>query len=44
MKITVIGAGNSGLIHAAKLVEGGHEVAVLKTSVGINDEFFYCIR
>ena len=39
MKITIIGCGNSGLIHAAKLIEKGHEVALLKTS-NLNGRFF----
>ena len=40
MKITVIGCGNAGLIHAAKLIEKGIEVALLKTSNAANSEFF----
>lgn len=32
MRVTVIGCGNAGLVHAAKLVEHGHEVCLLKTS------------
>lgn len=40
MKITVIGSGNSGLIHAAKLFEKGIEVGVLKTSDYGNMSFF----
>lgn len=39
MKFTVIGCGNSGLIHAAKLIENNFEVALLKTS-NYNSEFF----
>ena len=39
MKITVIGCGNSGLIHAAKLLQNQHEVALLKTSGAANSEF-----
>mgnify|MGYP006326714495 FL=1 len=39
MKITIVGCGNAGLIHAAKLVEFGHRVALLKTSV-TNSRFF----
>lgn len=39
MKFTIIGCGNSGLIHAAKLYEKGHEVALLKTS-NTNGRFF----
>ena len=40
MKITVIGCGNSGLIHAAKLIENHHQVALLKTSNATNNEFY----
>lgn len=40
MRITVIGCGNSGLIHAAKLIQNGFEVAILKTSNVANNEFF----
>lgn len=43
MKITIIGCGNSGLIHAAKLFEKGHEVALLKTS-NLNGQFFDSVR
>ncbi len=43
MKFTIIGCGNSGLIHAAKLFEKGHEVALLKTS-NINGRFFDLIQ
>lgn len=43
MKITIIGCGNSGLIHAAKLFEKGFEVSLLKTS-NINGQFFDTIR
>ena len=39
MKITIIGCGNSGLIHAAKLYEKGFGVALLKTS-NFNGQFF----
>ena len=39
MKYTIIGCGNSGLIHAAKLFEKGHEVALLKTST-TNGRYF----
>ncbi len=39
MKFTIIGCGNSGLIHAAKLAEKGHEVALLKTS-STNGNYF----
>ncbi len=39
MKFTIIGCGNSGLIHAAKLYEKGFEVALLKTS-STNGRFF----
>lgn len=44
MRFTVIGCGNSGLIHAAKLIEGGAEVALLKTSSTVNDDFFNVIK
>lgn len=44
MKFTIIGCGNAGLIHAAKLIESGQEVGLLKTSRGINDEFFNIIQ
>ena len=40
MKVTVIGCGNAGLIHAAKLIENGMDVALLKTSQTSNNEFF----
>ena len=43
MKFTIIGCGNSGLIHAAKLFEKGHEVALLKTS-STNGKFFDKIK
>lgn len=39
MKITIIGCGNAGLIHAAKLYEKRCEVALLKTS-STNGRFF----
>lgn len=44
MKITVVGSGNSGLIHAAKMIENGLEVGVLKTSDLVNNEFFNVIQ
>lgn len=40
MKITIIGCGNSGLVHAAKLIQKGHDVALLKTSDAANSNFF----
>ncbi len=43
MKITIVGCGNSGLIHAAKLLENNMEVGILKTSNTFNDEFFNVI-
>lgn len=43
MKFTIIGCGNSGLIHAAKLIEKGHEVALLKTS-NTNGRYFDIIQ
>ena len=40
MKITIVGCGNAGLIHAAKIYEKGeHEVCLLKTSQ-TNSSFF----
>ena len=43
MKFTIIGCGNSGLVHAAKLYEKGHDVALLKTS-STNGRFFDIIQ
>lgn len=43
MKFTIIGCGNSGLIHAAKLYEKGQEVALLKTS-STNGKYFDMIK
>ena len=43
MKFTIIGCGNAGLIHAAKLYEKGHDVALLKTSI-TNGRFFDLIK
>lgn len=43
MRITIIGCGNAGLIHAAKLIEKGHEVALLKTS-STNNDFYNIIK
>lgn len=40
MKITIVGSGNSGLIHAAKIYEKGFPVGVLKTSDYGNMTFF----
>ena len=40
MKFTIIGCGNAGLIHAAKLCERGIKVGVLKSSSAANNEFF----
>lgn len=40
MRITIVGCGNAGLIHAAKIFEkGGHEICLLKTSQ-TNSVFF----
>lgn len=39
-KVTVIGCGNAGLIHAAKLIEKGYEVGLLKTSTSSNTSFY----
>lgn len=43
MRFTIVGCGNSGLIHAAKLYEKGFEVALLKTS-NTNGRFFDIIQ
>ncbi len=40
MKITIVGCGNSGLVHAAKLIERNIEVGLLKTSDSVNGKFF----
>lgn len=40
MKITIVGSGNSGLIHAAKIYEKGFPVGVLKTSDYGNMAFY----
>lgn len=40
MKYTIIGCGNSGLIHAAKLYEKGFDVGILKSSNAANNDFF----
>ena len=40
MKVTVLGAGNSGCAHAAKLVKNGHQVILAKTSVSLHEENF----
>ena len=40
MKITIVGCGNAGLIHAAKIYEKeGNEICILKTSQ-TNREYF----
>lgn len=44
MKFTVVGCGNAGLIHAAKLIESGMEVGLLKTSTSYNNDFFNVIQ
>lgn len=43
MKITVIGCGNAGLIHAAKIFEKGFKVGLLKTS-NYGSNFFEKIK
>jgi opine dehydrogenase len=43
MRFTIVGCGNSGLIHAAKLYEKGYEVALLKTS-NTNGRYFDIIQ
>lgn len=44
MKFTIIGCGNAGLIHAAKLIENNYEVGLLKTSNSYNNDFFNVIQ
>lgn len=43
MNFTIIGCGNAGLIHAAKLYENGIPVSILKSSSVVNNEFFNII-
>lgn len=43
MKFTIVGCGNSGLIHAAKLTEKGIPVGLLKSSTAANNDFFHII-
>ena len=43
MNVTVIGCGNAGLIHAAKMIEKGHQVGILKSSNSVNEEFYNVI-
>lgn len=43
MNITIVGCGNSGLIHAAKLMQKGHNVCLLKTS-NVNNSFYDVIK
>ena len=40
MVVTVVGAGNAGYAHAAKLAEGGHSVRLLKTSHSLHEDSF----
>ena len=42
-KITIVGCGNAGLIHAAKLIEKGYDVCLLKTSSVANGSYFETI-
>ena len=39
-RVTIVGCGNAGLIHAAKLIEKGYEVCLLKTSSTSNTSFY----
>ena len=43
MKFTIIGCGNAGLIHAAKLYENNIPVGILKSSSAVNNEYFNVI-
>lgn len=40
MKITIVGCGQAGLIHAGKMFEKGHEITLLKTSNVMYGSFF----
>lgn len=40
MIVTVVGAGNAGYAHAAKLSAGGHSVRLLKTSYSLHEDSF----
>lgn len=43
MKFTIIGCGNAGLIHAAKLYENNIPVGILKSSSAVNNDFYNVI-
>ncbi|MBR4135171.1 MAG: NAD/NADP octopine/nopaline dehydrogenase family protein [Bacteroidales bacterium] len=40
MKVTIIGCGNAGMVHAAKLIERHVPVCLLKTSTATQTDFF----
>lgn len=40
MKVTIIGAGNAGFVHAAKLFEIGVDVCICKNSQSVHSKFF----
>lgn len=44
MKITILGAGNSGCAHAFKFAENGHDVTLLKTSDSLHEENYDTIK
>ncbi len=44
MKVSILGAGNSGCAHAAKLVQNGHEVVLVKTSKSLHEENFVLMQ
>ena len=44
MKVAILGAGNSGCAHAAKLVQNGHEVVLVKTSKSLHEENFEFVQ
>lgn len=44
MKITILGAGNSGCAHAFKFTENGHDVTLLKTSDSLHEENYNTIK
>ena len=44
MKVSIVGAGNSGCAHACKLIQCGHEVTIIKTSESLHNENYETIK